>query len=172
MSLSLNTEAKKLSSPTRKNTKGFVGIKDALATIQKGQIDESLEQFDNQARKPFSIDELRMNWTKFAFIAKEKGLETLHNAMVASDPTLGENYAVNYTINNEIQLGFIKNNETDIVNYLRTELNNWGIHLNLKEEIVKGEVEAHTSQAKFEKMKERNPIIEELRKKFHLDLDI
>ena len=172
MSLSLNTEAKKLSSPTRKNTKGFVGIKDALATIQKGQIDESVEQFDNQARKPFSIDELRMNWTKFAVIAKEKGLETLHNAMVASDPTLGENYAVNYTINNEIQLGFIKNNETDIVNYLRTELNNWGIHLNLKEEIVKGEVEAHTSQAKFEKMKERNPIIEELRKKFHLDLDI
>ncbi|HLW39474.1 MAG TPA: hypothetical protein VKX31_03720 [Brumimicrobium sp.] len=113
-----------------------------------------------------------MSWTKFAFIAKEKGLDTLYNAMVASDPTIGENYGIRYTINNEIQLEFIKSNEVEIVNYLRTQLNNWGIHLILKEEIIKGEVNAHTSQAKFEKMKERNPELENFRKKFHLDIDI
>ncbi|RFC54696.1 hypothetical protein DXU93_06835 [Brumimicrobium aurantiacum] len=125
---------------------------------------------DNRPTDAFSIDDLRMTWRKFAFKAKEEGMGTLYTAMVGNDPEIGKNYLVRHRVDNDVQLGFIKNNETTLVGYLRKELNNWSIKLEVFEESVQGG-KLYSSKDKFNDMAERNPHLKTLRQKFKLDID-
>jgi DNA polymerase-3 subunit gamma/tau len=168
----LNKEAKKLSSPTRKLNKSYLGINDLMA--QANEKKETVVQEEDTGDRPkdsFSIDDLRMSWRKFAFKAKEDGIGTLYTAMIARDPVIGENFEVKHTVDNDVQLGFIKTHETNLVGYLRKELNNYSIQLTIKEETA-AEGKLFSSKDKFDDMAERNPHLKTLRQKFKLDIDL
>ncbi|PKR81085.1 hypothetical protein CW751_05745 [Brumimicrobium salinarum] len=171
-SITLNKEAKKLDAPTRKLNQSYLGINDLIseASKKKEKVQQK-EEKGSRATDPFSIDELRMSWRKFAFKAKEEGIGTLYTAMIAHDPVLTENFTVNHTVDNDVQLGFIKSHETNLVSYLRKELNNYAIQLTIKEEASESG-KLYSSKAKFEDMAERNPHLKTLRQKFKLDIDI
>lgn len=170
-SIALNIEAKKLTTPTNKLVTNFVGINQLKEQANKKE--EVVENVDanNSYRNPFTIDDLRTNWRKFAYIAKEKNQDTLYNAMVAGDPTIGDNFKINYTLSNEVQLEFIKAHEMDIVGYLRKELKNYGVQLNLREESSEGSTKPFTSSEIYQALAKKNPILEVFRKTFNLDLE-
>lgn len=111
-----------------------------------------------------------MSWRKFAFKAKENNQETLHFAMVGRDPILKTNFEIEYTIANEIQLGFIKTHKIDLINFLKRELNNKEIKLTLKIDTIES-IKPATSRDKFKEMTKRNPDLDNLRKRFKLDFD-
>lgn len=148
----------------------YVGINQIRSKALEKNEEEGTTVIDNTNRDPFTIDDLRMNWRKYAYIAKEEGLDTLYSAMIARDPILGENYEVKYILNNKVQFDFVKTNEIEIVSYLRKELNNWGISLTLIEEAVEAS-RPHTSMDKYKEMAEKNPALELLRNRFKLDLE-
>ncbi len=87
--------------------------------------------------------------------------------------------AINYTLDNEtviltfpnsMMLEEVKKNQTSVLNFLRDKLQNYHLkfELHLDEKIEKKFV--YTPQEKYEKLREKNPLIEELRKKLHLDI--
>jgi len=168
----LNKEAKKLTSPTRKLNKSYIGINDLLAkNNEKKEAVVQEEETGDRPKDSFSIDDLRMSWRKFAFKAKEDEIGTLYTAMIARDPVIGENFQVKHTVDNDVQLGFIKAHETNLVGYLRKELNNYSIQLTIKEETA-AEGKLFSSKDKFDDMAERNPHLKTLRQKFKLDIDL
>lgn len=112
-----------------------------------------------------------MSWRKFAFKAKENKIGTLYTAMIARDPVIGENHQIKHTVDNDVQLGFIKAHETELLAYLRKELNNYAIQLILKEEAITDE-RLFSSKDKFDDMAKRNPHLKTLRQKFNLDIDL
>ncbi|WP_299200995.1 hypothetical protein [Brumimicrobium sp.] len=169
--MTLNKEAKKLTSPTRKLNKSYLGINElmAQATEKKETVIEE-EDTGKRPKDPFTIDELRMSWRKYAFKAKEDELGTLYTAMIGRDPEIGENFSIKHTVDNDVQLGFIKTHETNLVGYLRKELNNYSIQLTVKEETA-ADGKLFSSKDKFEDMAERNPHLKTLRQRFKLDID-
>jgi len=128
------------------------------------------ENHENRPTDPFTIDDLRMTWRKFAFKVKEEGMATLYTAMIGNDPEIGENFVIKHRVDNDVQMGFIKSHETKIVSQLRRELNNWSIQLKIIEETVESG-KFFSSQDKFNDMAERNPHLTTLRQKFKLDID-
>ena len=169
----MNKEAKTLTSPTRKLNKSYLGINDLLAQAnEKKETVVQEESYENRPKDAFTIDDLRMSWRKFAFNAKEDELGTLYTAMIARDPVIGENYEIKHTVDNDVQLGFIKTHETTLVGYLRKELNNWAIQLVIKEEETTAEGKLFSSKDKFDDMAERNPHLKTLRQRFKLDIDL
>lgn len=111
-----------------------------------------------------------MNWRKFAYISKDKKRDTLYNAMMAGDPSIGNNFEVIYIISNPVQFDFIDSHKIDLINFLRKELSNYSLSLSLRVETTKEE-QLFSSKDKYIDMAERNAHLKELRDRFGLDLE-
>lgn len=148
-----------------------MGIND-LITQSKEQKSENPEDATAtvETKNAFTEDDLKMNWRKFAFKAKDENLKTLHAAMVDRDPVLKPDFEIHYTVANDIQLEFIETHKTELVQFLRSQLKNKAIQLILKIETIAA-VKPATSKDKFQEMAKRNPNLKDLRNRFKLDFD-
>lgn len=164
-------EAKKLSTPTGKIKSPLLGINDLLQASQAKEAQQSDIFQKTKAEDPFSIDELRMNWRKFAFKAKKDGMGTLYTAMTTRDPGVSEGHKISYTVENSVQLDFIESRKIELLDFLRTELNNGKLELEINVEAT-AKHGLFTSKEKYSDMAKRNPLLENLRNKFNLDLDL
>lgn len=116
----------------------------------------------------FSQDELYDKWRKFAYSVKAIDLD-LYSTLTVNKPRLKEGYIVEVTIFNSAQEADINARKAELLGYLRKQLNNSSIDLEMvidKEAESKG---VYTIQDKYKKLVEKNPDIEILRKKFDLN---
>ncbi|MDX1653310.1 MAG: hypothetical protein R3277_12505 [Brumimicrobium sp.] len=141
---------------------------------QENKNEEAIVQSTETARpqEKFSLDELKMNWRKYAFQAKDNGMDTLFTALTMRDPVMEENFEIVHYVDNDVQKGFLQSHETDLLSYLRRELKNWSITLRVEEGTDEnGEKKLYSGQDKFKDMAERNPHLKTLQQKFKLDID-
>ena len=126
----------------------------------------------NQPTKAFAYDDLKMTWRKYAYIVKEKGLDTLYAALVATDPILQDNYVIQLSVANDVQKNFVDANETDLLSYLRKELENYTISLKCEVSTEQSnQKELYSGQDKFKDMVARNPHLKTLQQRFKLDIE-
>jgi DNA polymerase-3 subunit gamma/tau len=81
------------------------------------------------------------------------------------------NFIIELDIENKLQDDLLQIEKVDLLNFLRTELKNFSIELQTRilEQIQKKRL--YTSNEKYQHMLEKNPNLEEFRKRFNLDLD-
>lgn len=126
----------------------------------------------NQSVKAFAYDDLKMAWRKYAYIAKEKGLDTLYSALIGTDPTLHDNYTIKHQVSNDVQKTFVDTHETDILTYLRKTLQNYEISLICEVGTENSDKkQLYSGQDKFKDMVERNPHLKTLQQRFKLDIE-
>ncbi len=87
----------------------------------------------------------------------------------SSEPVLKDGL-VQLTYPNKMMLEEVKKHQTYILNYLREKLHNYEISFQLILNESDEKKYAYTPQEKYAKLREINPMIDELRKKLHLDL--
>ena len=117
--------------------------------------------------EPFSQDELSDKWRKFAYSVKLKDLD-LYSTLTVNEPVLKEGFLVQLAIFNQAQAVDVNNKKVELLHYLRNQLNNTKIDLELvidKEAETKG---VYTIKDKYEKLVEINPAVDLFRKKFDL----
>ena len=92
-------------------------------------------------------------------------------SIVGTDvPKLAEKFKISFTIPNKLMQDQFKKGRPKLLHFLREKLNNYGISI---EVILNETIEkkfAYTPLEKFNKLKEKNPLLEKLRKTFELDL--
>lgn len=120
--------------------------------------------------KTFTQDDLTAAWK----IMVEKMAETeklLIQSLKAGIPELKEEGNFEFTVNNQFQENALKENAPSILKILRNSLENDFISMRVV--IVERAVEQRvfTATDKFKLMVEKNPILEELRKRLDLELD-
>lgn len=166
---SLHTEAKTLTAPTGQLKSSFLSINDLK---EKNLQKEDSEINENLPTKPFSYDDLKMAWRKFAYKAKSAGMDTLFTTMNARDPILLEENKVLQNVENEIQKDFLTNNLTELTGFLRKELENYSIHVTCEVKEDENAVKKlFTGQDKFNDMASRNPHLKTLKQRFKLDIE-
>jgi DNA polymerase-3 subunit gamma/tau len=91
--------------------------------------------------------------------------------MTSYPPRLLPGYLIELDIENKLQEDLLHTEKVELLNFLRTELKNFSIDLQTKllEQIQKKRL--YTSSEKYQHMLEKNPNLEEFRKRFNLDLD-
>jgi len=115
----------------------------------------------------FSQDELSDKWRKFAYSVKLKDLD-LYSTLTVNEPVLKEGFLVQLAIFNQAQAVDVNNKKVELLHYLRNQLNNTKIDLELvidKEAETKG---VYTIKDKYQKLVEINPAVDVFRKKFDL----
>ncbi len=86
----------------------------------------------------------------------------MYATLTKRKPVLKDNHSIELVIDNKVQEDYINSIKPELMEFLRTELNNFSINLNLKIEAVSEEKSLYTSKEKFDKMVEKNPHLKTL----------
>ncbi len=128
------------------------------------------ENYDNHPRTAFNEEQLKDAWKKYYFKLQELGEKNTASILVAGTPSLNPNFVVVLTLPNNLMKNQLERGKPKLLRFLREKLNNYGIKIQI---VVNESVEkkfAYTPQEKYEKLKEKNPLLEKLKNTFGLDL--
>lgn len=128
------------------------------------------ENFDNHPKTVFTQAELLETWQQYHGKLIQKGEKSIASILAADEPVLRDDFVIEFTLPNTLMKDQLKQGMPKLLKHLRESLNNYGISLNV---LVNETVEkkfAYTPQEKYNKLKEKNPMIEKLKDRFQLDL--
>jgi DNA polymerase-3 subunit gamma/tau len=126
----------------------------------------------NRPKTPFSTDQLKMFWKKFAFKMKEEGNDTIYLAMVKRDPKIIGEMHVNHEVDNQVQIDYIQTHISELIEYLREQLKNWSITVDFTiSDNLEENVKHQTGKDRFNALARKNPNLFTLQKTFNLDVE-
>ncbi len=123
----------------------------------------------NLPRESFTEAEMQTVWTSYTEKIKKDGKFNLLSHLTMGTPKLDGNLIHLVFPNSTIKVE-VERAKYELLGYLREQLRNYDVDLSI--EVNEEEVKryAYTPREKFEKLKEKNPLIESLRKEFDLDI--
>ncbi|MGB1211681.1 MAG: DNA polymerase III subunit gamma/tau, partial [Lacinutrix venerupis] len=124
---------------------------------------------ENLPREAFSQDELTKVWNTFVTKIEAEGKMNLAAILSIDKPTL-KGTTIHLTFPNATNKVEVERQSFDLLQFLRKTLKNYDISLGIDVNEEMQKKFAYTPDEKYEKLKEKNPNIELLRKTFDLDL--
>jgi DNA polymerase-3 subunit gamma/tau len=142
-----------------------------LERIAAGEDEKGPKYITGDAKEPFTEEQLRSLWTVYADKAKEENKINVYTLLTGADPVLGEDDVITVHVEHKIQESLLQEEMIDFMNFLRPALNNFNISIKTKQ-VVKAVVNRlYTSTERYQYLVEKNPKLEEMRKKFNLDVN-
>lgn len=123
-----------------------------------------------QKAEAFGQPELEKAWLKYAQEMKTKKAN-LGASLAAKMPVLKENFKVEFTINNKALEEAINEDKMNFLGFLRNELNNFSIHLELIMVQTEDKANLYTATDRYKRLAEKNPDINKFRQAFDLDIE-
>ena len=146
-------------------------LNDLSGGVSAVQEDEGPKYVSGDSREHFSVDQFLQEWNKYAEDIKRAGKINLFTLMTANSPSLLENYQVEVIIENKIQETQLSVERVDLLNYLRVKLKNFGIELITRQVEKTDKRKLYTSSEKYQHMAEKNPSLEDFRRRFNLNIE-
>lgn len=146
----------------------------SLKSIQKKQeIKQELvanqPDAENLPITEFSEEEMQAAWDEYTTNVESNGKYNLLSHLTMGVPKLDGSVIhlefPNQTIKTEVERA-----KYELLGFLREKLQNYEIDLDITVNETAEKRYAYTTREKFEKMKEKNPLIEKLRREFDLDI--
>lgn len=124
----------------------------------------------NLPRENFTVEDLRKHWADFIEIIDKKGQKILASNLHTDVPKLKEDFKIHIELPNSTMKKEIEREQFELMEYLRAKLNNHFVHLDITVNETTAKKFAFTPEEKYEKLREKNPVIDLLRQEFDLDL--
>ncbi|NVJ88915.1 MAG: DNA polymerase III subunit gamma/tau [Flavobacteriaceae bacterium] len=128
------------------------------------------ENYDDYPKDVFSEKKLLLVWSEYIAKLKKKGENSMSSILASDKPTLKDSFEIQFSVPNKLMKDQFHKGKPKLIKFLRENLNNYGISIKLILNEKKEKKFAYTPQEKYNKLKEKNPLIEKLRQAFELDL--
>ncbi|CAM1341825.1 DNA polymerase III subunit gamma/tau [Tenacibaculum amylolyticum] len=128
------------------------------------------ENYDNHPRTPFNQEQLQDGWKKYYFKLQEQGEKNMASILLAGQPSLRQNFQIVATLPNKLMKSQLEKGRPALLRFLRERLNNYGIQITIEVNEVVEKKFAYTPHEKYQKLKEKNPLLEKLKNTFGLDI--
>lgn len=123
-------------------------------------------------KQPVSQEILGTVWQRYANDLKAKGKQNLAIVLTSRQPTLGsDSLTIEYVINNKAAEEALNEDKTTFLSFLRKELNNYSVSLNIVVAQVEEGKNLYTATDRYKHLSEKNPAINKLRQAFDLDIE-
>jgi DNA polymerase-3 subunit gamma/tau len=123
-------------------------------------------------RHPFTPVQLQKSWTAFGNSLNIQGRYALSTALLKRTPEITEGDSLTFVVDSHAIEKDINEIKADLLAALRKELNNFHVQLELQVEIDGKDIQVpYTPTEKFNKLAERNPALNDLRKRLDLELE-
>ncbi|NUM51516.1 MAG: DNA polymerase III subunit gamma/tau [Flavobacteriales bacterium] len=127
---------------------------------------------ESEKEHVYTLEAFMECWQQIANAYRLKNNISLYSTFTVRKPILHENYLVEIVIDNKVQEEELNAEKIEILNLLRTSLNNYKIQIcttvNKNEKTRK----AYTSSDKFKEMATENPLLNTLREQLDLDFNV
>ncbi len=167
------TTSEKVVKPTLKNIKRRTSALSLKSLHEKKEIKINLveeENYDNHPKTPFSHNELKEAWKKYYFQLQGIGEQSIAAILASDEPQLQEDFTIIFTVPSDLMKMQLEKGKPKLLRYLREKLNHYGIQINVKVNETIEKKFAYTPQEKYDKLKEKNPLLEKLKNTFGLDV--
>lgn len=121
-------------------------------------------------KEVFTEEALRVYWNEFVQKLDDAGRKILASNLNADVPKLRDETTIWIELPNGTMKKEIEREQHDLMEYLKTKLNNHFIALQINVNEATAKKFAFTPEEKYQKLREKNPAIDLLRKEFDLDL--
>lgn len=118
----------------------------------------------------FTEEQMQQHWADFVQKIDDGGRKILASNLNSDIPKLNGQHTISIQLPNDTMKKEIEREQYELMEYLKSKLNNHFIALRIvvNEEALKKF--AFTPEEKYEKLREKNPALDLLRKEFDLDL--
>ena len=143
-----------------------------LGSLKKEEdVAESRETIKTKNTDDFSQEKLSKLWKELIDDFSAKGKSNVVLALSSNEPILKSNFLVNVVLSNTSQVELLNEEKTKILEFLRKELNNELINIDLSVIPNEKNNKPYTNSDKFKKMYEQNKNLAILGQKLGLDPD-
>ncbi|MDC6389953.1 DNA polymerase III subunit gamma/tau [Maribacter sp. PR1] len=125
---------------------------------------------DDLPKDIFTEEDLQKHWSDFVEQIDKKGQKILASNLNTDIPKLREDFTICIELPNSTMKKEIERESYELMGHLRTKLNNHFIQLQIKVNESSAKKFAFTPEEKYQKLREKNPTLDLLRKEFDLDL--
>jgi DNA polymerase-3 subunit gamma/tau len=126
---------------------------------------------NNLLKTSFTQQALETTWDKYANDLRAKGRANLASALLSKRPVLTDESIIEFSVNNKALEESINEDKLNFLGFLRKELNNFSIQLNLIMTVAEDKTNLYTATDKYKHLAEKNPNINKLRQAFDLDIE-
>lgn len=117
----------------------------------------------------FSEEEMQKHWNDYIQKLEKKGKKILASSLQTDTPRLRNENTIWLEFPNSTMKKEVEREQGPLLNYLKEKLQNHSIVIQISVNEESAKKYAFTPEEKYEKLKEKNPAIELLRKEFDLD---
>ena len=159
-----------LSSKKRFTTASITGTRKKINDDSNSQVEVDKKQDVSSSR--FSQTLLEEKWNQFAELRKKEGKMGLHTTLTKTRPILNDDFSIEFIIDSEVQKIEFQTESQLLLDFLRSELKNGLIQLNLQiTESKSPKLTQLTSRERFFQMAEENPDLHNFKEVFDLDIE-
>lgn len=163
-------EIRTLSQPTKTVVQPLVTVKELKEkfSVKEQPLNENLP------KEEFTKDQLNVKWQMFAHKIGLSGLTTFQQCMMKRPPILEEDFHIKFVLDNKVIVDMIQPDLNQLIDYLRKELKNHSINVELTiEEVGNSEIPSRpiTGKDKFTLLAKRNPNLYSLKNILNLDIE-
>ncbi len=136
-----------------------------------GQAETSTVDTSLLAADPFSQEKLEILWKEYADLVRSKTKESFYSTLTIRQPQVLENNTILYRIDNSVQKMDFEREQTELMEFLRKNLNNFSVKLELEINKTAEKNNFYTDGDKLTAMAEHNPVLKDLVSKLGLDVE-
>ena len=119
---------------------------------------------------PVEEAKLLSHWQEFTTRMEEKGRKILASSLATDTPKLLQDHTIWIELPNSTMKKEVERDQLELMTYLKKALNNYSLQLKVTVNEETARQYAFTPEEKYQKLREKNPAIDLLRKTFDLDL--
>ena len=137
--------------------------KEIIAEKDKEKVDEEKQSSE------FDKDQLKIKWGKYSKILSENGNNSLSSLLEINDPIILEKNKISFTVPSKSNKKEIDSGKENLIKFLRAELKNDIIELDITVDKNISKEYYSTPQEKFEKISKLNPLVDQFKNDLKLD---
>jgi DNA polymerase-3 subunit gamma/tau len=162
---------KPLIKPTTPSINQHLNTEKKTDVVSNDAKNETPVTSSGQPNREFSTDDLHAAWEKYANDLKVKGKSNLGIALLSKRPSLLDKTTIEFIITNKALEETINEDKMNFLGFLRKELNNYAIQLNLQLSVNEDKTNLYTATDRYNRLVEKNPMIKKFRQTFDLDIE-
>ncbi|WP_129714613.1 DNA polymerase III subunit gamma/tau [Pedobacter sp. SYP-B3415] len=141
-----------------------------LERVASGEENDEPKKITGEARQPFTYETLLGLWNQYAEKLKAAGKINVFTLMTANAPVLKTPEHIVVLTENKIQEHLLQAESVELLNHLRQTLQNYGIDISHQQTERKQIKRLYTNTEKYAYLVEKNPKLDEMRRRFNLDV--
>ncbi|MCX2431262.1 DNA polymerase III subunit gamma/tau [Pedobacter sp. GR22-10] len=155
----------------KKNVGTLIPSLNDLERLANGEEDNGPKKATGEAREPFTYDQLLEVWNKYIQILKSADKINLFTILNNFAPKLISPVLIEISVESKTQEQFVVQESVELMNFLRNQLQNFAVDITFKQVERKIENRLYGNREKYDYLVNKNPKLDELRKRFNLDIN-